>query len=96
MVKIVTAQEIRDYVLAQPDDRPIDNYNPNSEDGCGCVMVNYGRDILKLKKFGCGFQSWTGEKRITLEIGIDEIFEAMGWNGFCEAKTFGELKKYCK
>lgn len=99
-MQIVTAQEIKDYVLAQSDDKPVDN-NQNSsfgESGCGCIMVQYGRERLGLENFGCGFSSWengtTKLYRIENNEHIDYIF-GLGLGQFLGIKTFGELKQYC-
>ena len=57
-MKTVTVQQIKDYVLAQPDDKPVDNYQGRSCEKFGCVMVQYGKEILNLKDFGCGHYNW--------------------------------------
>jgi hypothetical protein len=95
MTQIVTVQEIKDYVLSQPDDRPLDNLGSFSTDGCGCVMVQYGRDVLGLTDFHCSFNKWAGFAEI--ENGTN-IYNAFGLkhSHFLGIKTFGQLKKYCQ
>jgi len=60
----VTRQQIIDFVRAQPNDRPVNmDENSNNETGCGCVMIHYGREILKLSQNdfeGCGCTVWEG------------------------------------
>jgi hypothetical protein len=104
MVQIVTAQQIKDYVLGQPDDKPVNNENNYSNSNCGCVMIQYGKEKLGLNDFSCGFSVWEildddeYNPIFELEDGliISDIFKISSWTNFTNIKTFGELKKHCK
>lgn len=103
MVKIVTAQEIRDYVLSQPDDKPLDNTNNYSNSYCGCIMIQYGKEKLGLIDFSCGFSVWEILEddeynplfELEDELIISDVFKLSPWKDFTNIKTFGELKQYC-
>ena len=98
MTQIVTVKQLHDYVLAQPDDKPVRNGENDANDECGCVMVQYANDVLKLpKNYACGFNNWNnkGENiefaRIQGGTRIHRIF-SLTFTQFCDIKTFGELK----
>ena len=54
----VTKQQIVDFINAQPASRRVNMSQNYSYESCGCVMVHYGKDVLKLDNFGCGFNRW--------------------------------------
>jgi hypothetical protein len=59
-VTIVKIKDFTDWVKAQPDERPVDMGNNYLNDRCGCAMVQYGQEVLKLEggKLGCGTACW--------------------------------------
>jgi len=65
-------------------------------------MIQFGKDILGLKEFSCGFSRWEcfkGEKIIPeskIEIKNYDIMGVfgMGLSEFLKINTFGELKPY--
>lgn len=54
----VTKQEIVDFINGQPQSRPVDMRENFFDEPCGCVMVHYGKEMLKFDKFGCGYKTW--------------------------------------
>jgi hypothetical protein len=53
MGRVVTKQEMVDWVFKQPDSRFV-NFNQNtSECDCGCIMVQFGNDAgIEFEKCG--------------------------------------------
>ena len=59
-MKKVTTQEIVDFIFAQPRDRKVEMKEASSCDSCGCLMVQYGKEELKIEEsFVCGLDNWT-------------------------------------
>jgi hypothetical protein len=46
-------EDLLNYINSQPDDRPINFSQNNTNDSCGCLMVHYFKD-LGYKNFSCG------------------------------------------
>ena len=103
-VKDITEQEIIDFIKSQPDDRKVDFVDNLSHDKCGCVMVHYGRDVLKLKDFACSYltiesyldqsyldQDLSNVTEASLEKNIKEIVGLETW--LRQPETYGELKQ---
>jgi len=92
--KVVTKQEIVDYVFSQPREREVKMKENFSKEGCGCVMVQYGKERLGMKNFECGFASWNSkyneETKAEIEFGTGVGF--LGVN-FYEEYTYGEIQK---
>lgn len=84
---MVTTKEILDFIDGQPDDRPVNLNENDSTDECGCVMVHYGKEVLGLEDFVCGFRR-IGDF-IDLEQLINKIVDFDG----IRPKNYGELKK---
>jgi hypothetical protein len=56
----VNKEEFAQYVIDQPDDRPVNFGESYYEDDCGCLMVHFGKD--KGWVFNdAGKVSWRGE-----------------------------------
>lgn len=92
----VTKKQIIDFINSQPADRPVDMFNPNSNDRCGCVMVHYGREILNIEEnFTCGYYQWkyksSGASLAILEnyCAINVIIK--NWESF---ENYGDIQKY--
>lgn len=47
----VTQEEFIAFILAQPEDRPVNVADFHSTDPCGCPMVHYGKEVLGLTEF---------------------------------------------
>jgi hypothetical protein len=102
MIPFITKKEMFDYIMKQPDDRPIDmlqcNVLPNSTE-CGCLMVEYTKDVFGITDASIS----TGHTGIYAGDNMDDVAELafdmydFVKNGFeNESKTFGELKKCLK
>ena len=48
-MKVVTKQEILDFVMKQDPSKPVRMDEPKTSYECGCVMVHYAQDVLKFK-----------------------------------------------
>jgi hypothetical protein len=55
----VTKQQIVDFINVQPASRPVNMRQNYSRDLCGCIMVHYGKEVLKIDDFGCGYNDWS-------------------------------------
>lgn len=57
----VTLIQLRDYLLAQSPDKPI-NMLTGYNEGCGCLMAQYGRDHEFTFEYCSSLQNkWTGK-----------------------------------
>lgn len=95
-MKIVKEEDLLEFVMRQPDNRRVNMDNNVSDDACGCVMVDYGREVLKLEKFGCGFSAWEvlGRTEILAKIETGEsIFGLLKLPLGCNVTTYGEIKQ---
>jgi hypothetical protein len=88
-MKTITAEELLEFAKSQDQSRVVDMSQNSSYSPCGCLMVHYGKEKLKLTKpFVCGdnfFNSYSQEFRI--ENGIQLILGC----SFAEAFTYGEI-----
>ena len=51
----ITTKEIYDFINNQPPKRKINFKQSFSWDSCGCLMVHYGKEVLKIhQEFSCG------------------------------------------
>jgi hypothetical protein len=93
-MKTITIEEMRAYILAQPDDKPVRMREFTSEHNCGCLMVHYGRDVLGFRDFSCGAvgfyeKVYAGGREAVLKFEMRSlIFRGLN----CDAETYGELK----
>ncbi len=39
-----TLSDLLAWIAAQPDDRPVDMFETDTDDECGCVLVQFARD----------------------------------------------------
>lgn len=56
-MQVVTKEQMKSFIDAQPDDKPVDMGNNWVNDRCGCVMVQYGLEN-GIESNGCGYNSW--------------------------------------
>lgn len=96
-IKTITEQEIIDFIKSQPDDRKLNLVDNYSGDPCGCVMVQYGKDVLKIQEnFACCYRYITlvvGQEEqhvASLDKHIVDIIGKANWNSLPD--TYGELK----
>lgn len=94
--KKISLEEMRDYILAQPDDRPVDMLmNNNRKDQCGCVMIEYARDHdIPCSSVGTRtFFRIGAESDAELDFQMRDLIEG-AFNA--RPKNFGELKQLLK
>ena len=102
-MKIVTKKEFVNWIKEQPDDRLVDMMETCSDQPCGCVMVQYGKDVFKLDidYIWCGGRKWWSERSTLLGefddsvTNIWDLFEG-AYSGVKNVSTFGELKPLIK
>lgn len=100
----IQISEIRAFILAQPDDRPV-NMEQGIKDShaiCGCAMVHFAEQYAEENNFlpneiSCGFCfiSFNNEAKLVLTEPIFSLFDATPFT-MPLAKTYGELKKLLK
>jgi len=98
----ITEQKMRDFIMAQPDDRPVKmstNVFHHNKDKCGCLMVEYVKDLFEVEKgkIFAGFSTISvGDDETKckcvaeLDFGMHTLIDCSFKN---PSKTFGELKK---
>lgn len=95
----VTLEQLREYAMAQPDERPINFYDNHNIHPCGCLMVHYGREYLP--EFGvCGFWGWgdpllDAEDVALLADGRD-IRDLVPFEMWSDIRTYGQLKQHLR
>lgn len=102
-MKIVTHQEIINWVNTQPANRPVTMMENYSRCPIGCVMVQYGKEVLEEKSFGCGFFCWEKDNRdgirfatIEKDTNIYDVLSPLDMSAQYKirgAKTFGEIQQ---
>lgn len=96
-MKIVETKDILEFVMAQPDDRPVDMGNNVANAKCGCVMIDYGREVLGFEEFACGYSAWekvdSDNRHIAKIKGEQSIFDLLNISAHRSVKTYGEIKQ---
>lgn len=79
-IPIVTKEEAVEFIMKQPDDRPINFMDPRDDDRCGCLMVHIGRE--KGLKFNyCLNTVWRKSSKNYSNPQRDEsVMKAIGWH----------------
>ena len=95
-MQYITMKEMREYILSQPDEKPVNmkvNHSPVGSEQCGCLMVQYAHEVLKLDDVNCGMNSIHNRrgKQAHVDFNMGRLID-MGFTN--HSKTFGELKKY--
>lgn len=63
-----TYQDLIEFINKQPDERPINMRESASSHDCGCLLVQYGRDELKLPGvWGCGYTHILAQEHIEFD-----------------------------
>lgn len=90
-IRKVTKQEIVEFIMAQPAERPLNMFESLSSDICGCPMVHFGREVLHIKeKFSCLLKTWSIELQPYAQIEDGDIFAIVEtWQG---TKTYGDIQ----
>lgn len=99
-MKKIDTKEVVKWVMEQPDDRTVDmgesHWSPEDKNfNCGCVMVQYGREVLGFEEsFGCGISSWfTVGRKFSSLAGMDNnIFKVFPVYDPVGVITFKELR----
>ena len=91
-MRIVTKQELIDFVDAQPDDRPVNFQQFYSTEDCGCLMIHFGKEVLKLNgRFSCDNTRWMVKGNALAHLqGDNFIFHDIVSDHRVE--TYGKLK----
>lgn len=55
----VNKEQFKEFIFAQDDNARIDMIESNSNYGCGCIMVQFGKQKLNLTDFICGYSDFT-------------------------------------
>lgn len=94
---IVTAKEMVEFILSQPDEKQINYAQAMADADCGCLMVQFGR-YKKINFTRVGLSEWIDERIITTvaEFEGDFTFEDFGIPKSTDLTTFGEAKKFCR
>lgn len=106
-IPLVTDQELREYILKQPDKRKVNMCNGSNNGVCGCAMVHLGLDKgwnFNDALLHYGWRDSKGNSIATIEgegdimnVWWDRLFTHKFNNtGFVFPKTYGELKKLLK
>jgi hypothetical protein len=91
-MKIITAEELLAFAKKQDTARIVNMMQNDSASECGCLMVQYGKEELKIKKrFTCGYSGFTGNQKI-LERPISEILGC----SYSDSFNYGEIVKRIK
>jgi hypothetical protein len=103
-MKKITKQQMIDFIMAQPDDRPI-NMRQNefdvNKDDCGCLMVEFAKDYHNITegRIYAGLELM-GIKDNDRHINLSQLgfsIRDLVKNSFLnDSKNFGELKKSLK
>jgi hypothetical protein len=90
-MKTIPIEEFKQWIMDQPDDRPVDMDEPRGSQDCCCVMAQFARDYLHASPnlINCGMKTFGANQDACLERSIWPFLEVTE-----EAKTFGEIKKH--
>jgi len=93
MTNTVKVEDFKQWVMSQPDDKKVDMLESDSTYPCGCTMVQYGKEVLKIDEdFKVGSYSWFGESRYIFENEV-EITKIFYWNRAVRVTNYGALKE---
>lgn len=71
----VTYKDLLEFAKEQDPQALVEMIESNSEDSCGCLMVQYGRVKFGEPEFTCGCTSWVScEDDKTIALLEDSIF----------------------
>ena len=92
---LVTKEDFVDWIMAQDDSKPVNMSEINGDCQCGCVMVQYAKEVLHMEpsKIFCALSLFEEIKMDSthnrLNTSILEIIKGH-WS---EINNFGDLKK---
>jgi hypothetical protein len=94
-MKTYTKEELIDWVMKQPDERPVYMGDGNN-DGCGCVMTQFLRS--KRIKFdfvySYGYFQLGLKNKGMIDLGGRRIFEIFVYGNEPICRNFGDLKRF--
>ena len=97
-VRVVTAKEMVEFIMGQPDDKLIDYSQPYYSGSCGCLMVQFGKHV-GIEFSTVGFSGWvcfSGTVKEVARLEDDYVYDDFGGRYFGEQVTFGQTKTYCR
>lgn len=90
----VSNKDFFNWIFAQNDDKPVVMIENDFDTECGCLMVQYGKEVLKIKFSGCGYREWCDDDLEYIDSTVARFRD------FCidkipfDLKTFGEIKAW--
>lgn len=89
----VTKKDLLKFIEAQPDERRIEMKEFSDVCSCGCVMVHYGREVLKKNGFGCSNLYFYPDDATSISCQLEGRITSLLPVNLKESLTYGELKK---
>jgi hypothetical protein len=94
----VSTIDFCNWVLAQPDDRKVNMGHTKGTDDCGCLMVQYGLEVLKITPhlISCGtkvIMPFYGDTDHTVFL-EDSISDMLGNADWGMIRSFGNCKPF--
>lgn len=104
----VTDEQLKEFILKQPADRPLRLGNAYVNEQCGCVMVHYGLDnelpIFYETSLRKGWLTYEGEITVAMENPDTGMDVYTWWDRVLnmpaiydleeDIQSYGELQKY--
>jgi hypothetical protein len=97
-MKIITTEEMLDFIFSQPPEKVVDWMENESSEPCGCLMVQFGRDN-QLEFDSCSYRNWNS---IDLSTKIARFEPDVHYFDFRprdfskRISTYAEIQTYCK
>jgi hypothetical protein len=90
-------RELEDFVNSQPDEKEI-AMGENFGDGCGCILIQFGRKYAFLKGSQCDFHTIYSENKILKPIFFDKgkVYDFINDCILERVTNFGEAKEILK
>lgn len=76
--KIVTREEVENFILSQPDEREISFEQNKTCDSCGCLMIQYAKSELSRSVEFAGLRTFLNEKSSLIAEASDWSYDT--WN----------------
>lgn len=90
-------QELEEFVNSQPDEKEI-SMGENHGDGCGCILIQFGRKQNLSKDLQCDFHTIYSENKKIKAIFCDQgkVYDFINDCIFERVTNFGEAKEILK
>ena len=97
MTQIVSSIEFAKWILEQPDERAVDMSETTGRSPCGCLMVQYAREVLECNNSdimcgAIGFTSPVSDQSFRLDGSIGELVPTTWWH----LHTFRDCKPHVR